>query len=90
MGMWAPVDPTHKPKYHSFGEDVRDLLLLAMRVLGWGLKIAWWFAAGALLLWTAVYLYGAAQTAPPWVWLIVAPLIGIWWQIAKFSRTKAD
>jgi hypothetical protein len=82
-GMWPEPDPNHKPTYHTFGEDVRDLLGLALRVLGWGFKIAGWLAAGALLVWAAVYLYAAAQTAPPWVWLIVAPLLGIWWQLSR-------
>jgi hypothetical protein len=86
--MWAPADPNHKPKYHTFGEDIRDLLALAGRVLWWGLKIAGWFAAAALLLWAVVYLYAAARTAPPWVWLIVVPLLGIWWQVAKLTRKK--
>jgi hypothetical protein len=87
-GMWAPVDPNHTPKYHSFGDDVRDLLVLALRVLVWGLKIAGWVATGALLIWAAVYLYAAAQVAPPWVWLIVAPLLGIWWQLARQRNSE--
>ena len=87
MGMWAPAD--HKtPKYHTVGKDIRDLLKLARRGLGWGLAIAGRFAVGALLFWAVVYLYQAAQTAPSWVWLIVAPLLGIWWQIARLPRKE--
>jgi hypothetical protein len=83
MGMWAPVDPEHKPSYHTFGEDIRDLFLMALRALGCGLKIAGGIAVVVMLLWAAIYLYAAAQVAPPWVWLIVAPLLGIWWQLAR-------
>jgi hypothetical protein len=85
-GMWAPPDPDAKPRFHTIREDVRDVLTPALRALGWGVKISERLAAGALLLWAALYLYGAAHLAPSWVWLIVVPLLGIWWQMARRSR----
>jgi hypothetical protein len=82
-GMWPSIDPHREPKFHSFGDDLRLVLSMAARTVGWVLKIAGWIAMAVLFLWAALYLYAAAQTAPTWVWLIVAPLLGIWWQLAR-------
>jgi aminoglycoside phosphotransferase (APT) family kinase protein len=67
MGMWAPVDPNHTPKYHSFGEDVRDLGRFCWRVVKWPLVIITGLAA--LLLLAAAALNGAV---PDWAWYWIA------------------
>lgn len=66
-GMWAPADPDHKPKYHTLGEDVRDLGTFCWRVIKWPLAIG----AGltTLVLFVAVALSGAV---PNWVWVTIA------------------
>lgn len=65
--MWAPPNPDHRPKYHTFGEDIRDLGKFCWHIVKWPLAIVAGLAA--LVLFGALALGGAV---PNWVWVMIA------------------
>jgi hypothetical protein len=65
--MWPQADPNHKPKYHTFHQDIRDLGAFCWRVVKWPLAII--VGLTALVLFVAAALNGLV---PDWVWVAIA------------------
>lgn len=90
MSMWAEPDPNHAPKFHTVGEDVRDLARLIAKVVAWTLgtmlALALLLVALALTAWTLAYVIDLLHPVPVWAWLMIIPLFGIWYRLSTKDR----
>lgn len=94
-GMWAPADPSRKPDLlERFIERHPFVSLGLMAATGLGCAIAypesWW---GRIVLGTVAAVagfidqtYASLKTVPPWAWLVIIPLWGIWRRVAAIDE----
>jgi hypothetical protein len=85
--MWAEPDPNHTPEFHTLGQDIRDLSGLVVKCSAWALgavlALVLLLIVLALGAWISVQIVDLLRPVPVWAWLMIIPLFGIWWQIAR-------